>query len=147
MNPLPNVKFKLSDNLRKRIVGKKMGPQTEENNCEVIEMMEQIHTSDTNKDDNWENSEEGECEVMLKTSSTKPINDDIVEETEEGFWLLAFQVFFPFLIAGLGMVGAGIVLDIVQVRKRQFYIIFLFYNQFYYINLLFPALECIPSCN
>ncbi|EFX82802.1 hypothetical protein DAPPUDRAFT_302359 [Daphnia pulex] len=51
---------------------------------------------------------------MLKTSSPKAINDDIVEEIEEGFWLLAFQVFFPFLIAGLGMVGAGIVLDIVQ---------------------------------
>ena len=116
----PNVKFKSSGNLRKRIAGKKMGPQTEENNCEIIEMVEQIHSSDSNKDDDWENSEEGECEVMLKTSSPKAINDDVVEEeTEEGFWLLAFQVFFPFLIAGLGMVGAGIVLDIVQVRTRK----------------------------
>lgn len=89
-------------------------------------MIEQIPTSDTNKDDDWENSEEGECEVMLKTSSPKAINDDVVEEIEEGFWLLAFQVFFPFLIAGLGMVGAGIVLDIVQVRKGIFDIIFHF---------------------
>lgn len=120
----PNVKFKSSGNLRKRIAGKKMGPQTEENNCEIIEMVEQIHSSDSNKDDDWENSEEGECEVMLKTSSPKAINDDVVEEeTEEGFWLLAFQVFFPFLIAGLGMVGAGIVLDIVQVRTRKYFLL------------------------
>uniref|UniRef100_T1JLE6 SLC41A/MgtE integral membrane domain-containing protein n=1 Tax=Strigamia maritima TaxID=126957 RepID=T1JLE6_STRMM len=33
---------------------------------------------------------------------------------EEAAWSIALQVFIPFLIAGFGMVGAGIVLDIVQ---------------------------------
>ena len=34
-----------------------------------------------------------------------------MEETSFG---IALQVLFPYLIAGLGMVGAGVVLDIVQ---------------------------------
>lgn len=93
-----------------------MGPQTEEKNCEVIEMTEPIQPSDNNKDDDWGNDEEGECEAMLKTSRPNLVDDYIEEENEEGFWPLAFQIFFPFLIAGLGMVGAGIVLDIVQVH-------------------------------
>lgn len=36
------------------------------------------------------------------------------EEVAETFWTTTLQVFFPFLIAGLGMVGAGLVLDVVQ---------------------------------
>lgn len=32
----------------------------------------------------------------------------------ESFWVITLQVFIPFLIAGMGMVGAGIVLDVVQ---------------------------------
>ncbi len=88
-----------------------MGPQTEENKSEVIEMIAQTTIGDVegDKDDNWNNSEESECEVMLKTA-----HKDYGEDNEEGFWLITFQVFFPFLIAGLGMVGAGLVLDIVQ---------------------------------
>jgi len=31
---------------------------------------------------------------------------------------ITIQVFIPFLIAGLGMVGAGLVLDLVQVRME-----------------------------
>ncbi len=36
--------------------------------------------------------------------------------SSEASWQVALQVFFPYIIAGLGMVAAGIVLDIVQVR-------------------------------
>ncbi|KZS14528.1 Solute carrier family 41 member 2 [Daphnia magna] len=114
MNSPPNVQSETSNNLRKRIKGSKMGPQTEEENCEVIEMTEPMLVPESNKDDDWGNSEEGECEVMLKTSFPNSVNNYSGEENVEGFWLLAFQIFFPFLIAGLGMVGAGIVLDIVQ---------------------------------
>jgi len=36
-------------------------------------------------------------------------------EPDESVSTIAIQVFIPFLVAGLGMVGAGLVLDIVQV--------------------------------
>ena len=35
---------------------------------------------------------------------------------EAGWWATLLQILFPFLLAGLGMVAAGLVLDIVQVR-------------------------------
>lgn len=38
----------------------------------------------------------------------------IVQETKETMLSVALQVFVPFLIAGFGTVGAGLVLDIVQ---------------------------------
>lgn len=37
-------------------------------------------------------------------------------EPLESYLAITIQVFIPFLIAGLGMVGAGLVLDLVQVR-------------------------------
>ncbi|KAK2713498.1 solute carrier family 41 member 1-like isoform X2 [Artemia franciscana] len=43
--------------------------------------------------------------------SMEPKDLPVIKET---FWTISVQVFFPFLIAGLGMVGAGLVLDIVQ---------------------------------
>lgn len=36
-------------------------------------------------------------------------------QKEETYFSIAIQVFIPFLIAGFGMVGAGLVLDVVQV--------------------------------
>ena len=33
---------------------------------------------------------------------------------QESFLSITLQIFFPFLIAGMGMVGAGLVLDVVQ---------------------------------
>ena len=33
---------------------------------------------------------------------------------QESFWSITLEILFPFIVAGLGMVGAGIVLDIVQ---------------------------------
>jgi len=35
---------------------------------------------------------------------------------QEPFWLIAAQVFLPYIIAGIGMVGAGTVLNVVKVN-------------------------------
>ncbi|CAG5093702.1 Similar to SLC41A1: Solute carrier family 41 member 1 (Pongo abelii) [Cotesia congregata] len=40
--------------------------------------------------------------------------DDSGEEQLESYLAITIQVFIPFLVAGLGMVGAGLVLDLVQ---------------------------------
>lgn len=40
----------------------------------------------------------------------------VEDEPLESYLAITIQVFIPFLIAGLGMVGAGLVLDSVQVR-------------------------------
>jgi hypothetical protein len=39
-----------------------------------------------------------------------------VQRKDESYRAMAIQVFIPFLVAGLGMVGAGLVLDLVQVK-------------------------------
>jgi hypothetical protein len=41
---------------------------------------------------------------------------DETQEPLESYLAITIQVSIPFLIAGLGMVGAGLVLDLVQVR-------------------------------
>lgn len=40
---------------------------------------------------------------------------DETQEPDESYFAITIQVSIPFLIAGLGMVGAGLVLDLVQV--------------------------------
>lgn len=35
----------------------------------------------------------------------------------ENSWLIAAQILLPYLVSGLGMVAAGIVMDVVQVWK------------------------------
>ena len=70
-----------------------------------------------NHDDLYSDSEDDseENEVMITQKWPKKSKKKTSpEEVEETFWTTAIQVFFPFLIAGLGMVGAGLVLDIVQ---------------------------------
>jgi hypothetical protein len=44
-----------------------------------------------------------------------------VQRKDESYRAMAVQVFIPFLVAGLGMVGAGLVLDIVQVPIVEFH--------------------------
>ena len=39
------------------------------------------------------------------------------DETEEKWYIVASQVFLPFMIAGIGMVAAGLVLERVKVSK------------------------------
>lgn len=51
-----------------------------------------------------------------EVDSRRSLIDDevIVHETKETMLTIALQVFVPFLIAGFGTVGAGLVLDMVQ---------------------------------
>lgn len=54
-----------------------------------------------------------------KSSRRKKHSHQVIhveESASESVWLTTLQVFVPFLVAGLGMVGAGLVLDVVQVR-------------------------------
>jgi len=53
--------------------------------------------------------------LVEDSAPTDDFSDTKEEEEEETFWGIAIQVFIPFLIAGMGMVGAGLVLDVVQV--------------------------------
>lgn len=46
---------------------------------------------------------------------TKMLTSEESPERNESYLAIAIQVFIPFLIAGFGMVGAGLVLDVVQV--------------------------------
>ena len=46
---------------------------------------------------------------------TKMLTSEESPERNESYLAIAIQVFIPFLIAGFGMVGAGLVLDLVQV--------------------------------
>lgn len=62
--------------------------------------------------------------------STSPLPDVVVQKVEapaanphsepETFLSIGLQVLLPFLVAGMGMVGAGIYLDHVQVRFGNF---------------------------
>lgn len=61
----------------------------------------------------------------LLVDETQPLDDSSASsgddkpnvEEDESFWTITLQVFIPFLIAGMGMVGAGLVLDVVQVSN------------------------------
>ncbi len=57
-------------------------------------------------------------EVEDNDDSDQEDSDLLVVETKapdpESFLSITLQIFFPFLVAGLGMVGAGLVLDVVQ---------------------------------
>jgi hypothetical protein len=57
---------------------------------------------------------DGESHQLLDISSQPKMTRALHEETES-VWSISVQVFIPFLVAGLGMVGAGLVLDVVQV--------------------------------
>ena len=69
-------------------------------------------------DDYDETNEES---ILLPDGELRKINEgnrevDIKISTEEKSLNIALQVFFPFMIAGLGTVAAGLLLDIVQVE-------------------------------
>ena len=61
----------------------------------------------------WEYESDG---LNNENESHQSLLEDqvIVPETKETMLSIALQVFVPFLIAGFGTVGAGLVLDIVQ---------------------------------
>lgn len=63
---------------------------------------------------------DGETHQLLDISSQPKMTRAAQEETEN-VWSVSVQVFIPFLVAGLGMVGAGLVLDVVQVTTHIFW--------------------------
>lgn len=70
---------------------------------------------------------QGGAQLSLVEDVEKGHLPDVVVETKmlaspdahqsETYLSIAIQVFIPFLIAGFGMVGAGLVLDVVQVSS------------------------------
>ncbi|CAG2053076.1 unnamed protein product [Timema podura] len=52
---------------------------------------------------------------LLDVTQTKSRDDHNIYKESENIWTISIQVFIPFLVAGLGMVGAGLVLDVVQI--------------------------------
>jgi len=54
-------------------------------------------------------------ESEIDGSSPGETSFKIHKPDDDSAWQIALQVFFPYIVAGLGMVGAGVVLDIVQV--------------------------------
>jgi hypothetical protein len=59
---------------------------------------------------------DGETHQLLDMSASQPKTTVRATHQEtENVWSISIQVFIPFLVAGLGMVGAGLVLDVVQV--------------------------------
>ncbi|PSN44704.1 Solute carrier family 41 member 2 [Blattella germanica] len=60
---------------------------------------------------------DGETHQLLDMSAPQPkVSPRVAAPHEDGekVWSISVQVFIPFLVAGLGMVGAGLVLDYVQ---------------------------------
>ena len=68
--------------------------------------------------DDFGDSDPDDDTVRLINSSNGSVTFSGLEDPKLGpkeSWIsISVQIFFPFIIAGLGMVGAGIVLDIVQ---------------------------------
>lgn len=59
---------------------------------------------------------DGETHQLLDvTAPQQKVTKRATHEETENVWSITVQVFIPFLVAGLGMVGAGLVLDVVQV--------------------------------
>lgn len=65
---------------------------------------------------------------------------------DEKWYVILLEVLFPFLIAGFGMVCAGVVLDIVQVILILFNFIFIFGFMFISILIIYKALGAF-CCN
>ena len=64
---------------------------------------EELYNADIETEDEYRQNLLPGLEVMIESSSD-----------QEKWWMITLQIFFPFLIAGFGMVGAGMVLDQVQ---------------------------------
>jgi len=68
------------------------------------------------------NDFDGETHQLLEMNALQPkvTAARALHEDTENVWSITIQVFIPFLVAGLGMVGAGLVLDVVQVIAFMF---------------------------
>ncbi|ELT98347.1 hypothetical protein CAPTEDRAFT_158449 [Capitella teleta] len=72
--------------------------------------------------DDHKSNGKGESEPLMVTSESSGDEEEagiqrllpVVEVQDETSWQIGLQVFFPYMIAGFGMVAAGLVLDVVQ---------------------------------
>jgi len=95
--------------------------------------------SDSSEDDGADASEERSCDSPT-VSLVLVKNDGGTSVGDETSFRIALQVFFPYLIAGLGMVGAGAVLEIVKVSLTLFLFFVIVIVIFVYIILLLTVL-------
>jgi len=90
--------------------------------CPTTPLLSERH-SDNSEDDDGDASEE--LNSNSPTGSLVLLKTDADDETS---FRIALQVFFPYLIAGFGMVGAGAVLKIVKVWPTVFLFISLLFS-------------------
>ena len=74
-------------------------------------------------------SAESDTDSGVEVSPQTESDTDVKPYVQEASWHIALQIFFPYIIAGFGMVAAGMVLDIVQVSAISFYL-FTFFTLF-----------------
>ena len=74
---------------------------------ETSESEEEIYNADMQSDEDFR-------ENLLKSSNNVEVDHSSRGSKQESIWMLTLQILLPFLIAGLGMVSAGLLLDIVQ---------------------------------
>ena len=82
---------------------------------ESIEMATQL--SDENSDSGISQND-SDTEVLIYSNHSRPPNPVLIDDDTRESWLsIASQVFIPFMIAGFGMVAAGLVLEHVKVSR------------------------------
>ncbi|XP_034251993.1 solute carrier family 41 member 1-like [Thrips palmi] len=75
---------------------------------------EQLYTMDDDDTVQLVVNSEHPSRKKIKRKKLQMPNSIEEDSVAENVWLTTIQVFVPFLVAGLGMVGAGLVLDVVQ---------------------------------
>lgn len=78
-----------------------------------------LTVSDNNNSYNSSSGEELKMTLLPKRKRRSKVKDEDVQQNTvvpESSLTIALQITFPFLMAGMGMVAAGLVLDKVQVR-------------------------------
>ena len=74
--------------------------------------LDEILHEDQEDTDDEDDDEDDDCANLIHTPLPMPTFAAI--ENKESFCSITLEIMFPFIIAGMGMVGAGLVLDIVQ---------------------------------
>lgn len=101
--------------------GRGGGGDSAENGGHCLEPLAGSGISDSEDEDNWTADEvvcvdkEPLLGVEVKTRTCEGGEEVKDAPAVEPLWSIAIQVFVPFLIAGFGTVGAGLVLDVIQV--------------------------------
>ena len=96
------------------VVASTNGP-TEPVGSESIELATRL--SDENSDSGI-SPNDSDTEVLIYSNHSRPSEPVLIDDDTRESWLgIASQVFIPFMIAGFGMVAAGLVLEHVKVSR------------------------------